>query len=143
MDMIESVCVAALVMRHRKRKGTTKLWVHPLISSRLLNGQFYKLFTKLCQHETKFFNYFRMKKESFDELLALVGPSITYQNTTMRMAVSKSMTVEKLLGNGWQTKNYVHLDSKQKRLCHRSFSLVCQNEVAHECILWAERVCVF
>jgi hypothetical protein len=38
-------------------------------------------------HPKKFFGYFRMSCNSFDELLFMMRPSITYQNTAMRVPV--------------------------------------------------------
>lgn len=85
MDFVETACVCALVLRRKKKYR--KYWVHPLISARLVNGQFYKLFENLKKYPNKFFNYFRMSESSFENLLALVGPRITYQDTRLRLAV--------------------------------------------------------
>lgn len=80
MDFVEIACVCALSLA-RKRKQKRKLfWVHPILSQRLLNGQFYKLFDTLREHSTKFFNYFRMSIDSFDNLLRVLGRRISYQN---------------------------------------------------------------
>ena len=62
-------------------------WVHPVVSKRLLIGQFYKLYEDLRNCRGKFFSYFRMSIESFDKLLVLVGPRITYENTRLRLSV--------------------------------------------------------
>ena len=35
----------------------------------------------------KFFGYFRMTFSSYDELLSMIRPKITYQNTVMRASV--------------------------------------------------------
>ena len=85
LDFVEATCVCALILRHRKNKQRNKtFWVHSIISSRLLDGQFYKLFDKLREHPNKFFNYFRMSIESFGQLLVALGPRRTYQNTSLR-----------------------------------------------------------
>jgi hypothetical protein len=54
----------------------------------LLKGQFHKIYENLRAHPNKFFNYYRMSVNSFDELLKLVGPSITYWKTEWRQAIS-------------------------------------------------------
>jgi hypothetical protein len=54
----------------------------------LLKGQFHKIYENLRAHPNKCFNYYHMSVNSFDELLKLVGPSITYQNTKWGQAIS-------------------------------------------------------
>lgn len=85
MDFVETACVCAQVLR--KRKKYRKFWVHPLISTRLIDGQFYKLFDSLKKYPIKLFNNFRMCEESFEKRLVLVRPRITYQDTHLRLAV--------------------------------------------------------
>lgn len=87
MDAVETTCVVALLLRTRSKRRKHRYWVHPIISQRLLKGQFYKIFEDLCAYPEKFFQYFRMSKTSFDELLRIVGPSITYQDTTWRKSI--------------------------------------------------------
>lgn len=87
MDDVDKAVVCALALRFRKRKRKRELWVHPIFSSRLLKGQFYKLFSELRKYPEKFFQYSRMTVASFDELLSLMRPLITYQDTTMRLSV--------------------------------------------------------
>jgi hypothetical protein len=56
-----------------------------LISQRLLKGQFHKLYEDLCAYPKKYMGYFRVSKKSFDELLPMIQPYISYQNTNMRI----------------------------------------------------------
>jgi hypothetical protein len=86
MDFVESVAVCALLLRIGA-KGRKRLWVHPLVSQRLLKGQFHKLYEDLRIHPKKVFGYFRMTCSSFDELLSMIRPKITYRNTVMRASV--------------------------------------------------------
>ena len=79
MDFTETACVCALLLRIRKDRRKKRHWVHPAVSKRLLNGQFYKLYEDLRNCRGKFFNYFRMSIASFDKLLVLVGPRIIYE----------------------------------------------------------------
>jgi len=87
MDFTETACACALLLRIRKDRRKKRHWVHPVVSKRLLNGQFYKLYEDLRNCRGKFFSYFRMSIESFDKLLVLVGPRITYENTRLRLSV--------------------------------------------------------
>jgi hypothetical protein len=52
-----------------KRKRS--LHVHSLLRDRLEKGLFYILYDDLRQGNRKFFQYFRMSKTSFDELLGV------------------------------------------------------------------------
>jgi hypothetical protein len=86
MDFVESVAVCALLLRTRAKRRMG-FWVHPLVSQRLLKGQFHKLYEDLRIHPKKIFGYFKMTCSSFDELLYMIRPKITYQNTAMRASV--------------------------------------------------------
>jgi len=88
MDFVEIAAVCALELKRRKKiKKKKKYWVHPLTSQRLLKGQFYKLHNELRSYPDKFFNFYRMSVKSFDNLLNLIQPFITYQDTMWRMAI--------------------------------------------------------
>lgn len=87
MDDIETCCIIAMLLRAKSKRRKHRYWVHPITSQRFIKGQFYKLFQDLCEHPEKFFQYYRMSKSSFDELLGIVGPSITYKDTKWRNAV--------------------------------------------------------
>jgi len=87
MDFTETTCVCALLLRIRKDRHKKRHWVHPAVSKRLLNGQFYKLYEDLRNCKGNIFSYFRMSVESFDKLLVLVGPRIIYENTGLRLSV--------------------------------------------------------
>jgi len=59
MDFRETACVrvCALLLRIRKDRRKKGHWVRPVVSKRLLNGQFYKLYEDLSNCRGKFFNY--------------------------------------------------------------------------------------
>lgn len=67
------VILIAMVLRRRRRRQTIKnqrqYWVHPILRVRYVEGAFYTLFEKLRENPGKFFNYFRMSKETFDYLV--------------------------------------------------------------------------
>jgi hypothetical protein len=76
MDFTQTACVFALLLTIRKVRCRKQHWIQPIVSKRLLNGQFYKSYEYLRNRRGKFFSYFRMSTESFDKLLVLVGPRI-------------------------------------------------------------------
>jgi hypothetical protein len=66
LDCTERACVCALLLRIRTDRRRKRRWVHPVVGERLLNGQFYILHEDLRNYQGKFFIYFRMSIESFD-----------------------------------------------------------------------------
>jgi hypothetical protein len=76
--------VCALLLRTRNVKKRKKFWLHPVTSQRLLRGKFYSLYEDLRAHPKFFFRYFRMSTATFDKLMVLLGPSLTFQDTKMR-----------------------------------------------------------
>ena len=85
MDSEEEAVALLLLLRHRHRccKRQRTLWMHS-ITLRLSHGQFYTIMDHLRGDKAKFFNYFRMSPEIFNELLILLGPYIKKANTNMR-----------------------------------------------------------
>ena len=88
MDDIETTCVIALLLRARRKRRKHRYWVHPLTNQRFFKGQFYTLFEDLHEHPENFFQYYHMSKSSFDELLQIIGPSITYSDTKWRKCIN-------------------------------------------------------
>jgi hypothetical protein len=82
---IASVC--AVLLRTSNVKKRNKFWEHPITSQRLFKGKFYSLQEDLKAHPQTFFRYFRMSSATFDKLLVLLGPSLTFQDTRMRRSV--------------------------------------------------------
>jgi hypothetical protein len=52
MDFVESVAVCALLLKIRAKRRR-RVWGHPLVSQRLLKGQFHKLYEDLRIHPKK------------------------------------------------------------------------------------------
>lgn len=65
-----------------------EFWVHPFNKSREDNERFKKFYLDIRQYPQKFFEYYRMSIQSFDELLENVRPYITKQITQFRNPVS-------------------------------------------------------
>ncbi|XP_046986143.1 uncharacterized protein LOC124556195 [Schistocerca americana] len=87
MDSSEEELLLVLVMRRRRRrrmKTKRSLHTHPLLRDRLEKGLYYTLYDDLRQSGKKFFQYFRMSKTSFDELLENGKEAITGKDTILR-----------------------------------------------------------
>ncbi|XP_063634897.1 putative nuclease HARBI1, partial [Cydia splendana] len=87
MNINPKVLAIAISVARRRKMKLKSFWVHPLNDNRYLKGQFVSLYEDLRMYPDKFFNYFRMSINTFDELLALVSPRITLQDTNMRIAI--------------------------------------------------------
>nr|CAH7719328.1 unnamed protein product [Callosobruchus chinensis] len=89
MNFIELVVVCALELRRRKRSQPKKrFWLHPVTPNDQAKGSF-KNYMTTCELIRKFFsNTYRMSVASFDELLQLIRPHITYKDTNFRKAIT-------------------------------------------------------
>nr|CAH7732352.1 unnamed protein product [Callosobruchus chinensis] len=91
----KKVAVAWVIIKRRREhnKYKKRLWVHPLLAARHLKGAFVTLYTSLREDERKFFVYFRMSINSFDELHSKLEESLKISNA-IRISV---LSVERLL----------------------------------------------
>ncbi|XP_046841072.1 uncharacterized protein LOC124435166 [Xenia sp. Carnegie-2017] len=88
--LLASVCILYELEEVEKRKKNDKMkrwWVRQLNRQRRTQGDFLHLVQELRTDEEQFNLYFRMSPQIFDELLALVGPSLRRQDTQMRQSV--------------------------------------------------------
>lgn len=76
-----------LYLRRKKQNKQRMLWVHPILKVRYLEGTYYTLFEKLSNDPNKFFNYFRMSKNTFDYILSNIINKIKKQDTQFRMCI--------------------------------------------------------
>lgn len=86
----ENLILAAILLDEEaslKRKNR-RFWVHNMLKKRNIEGEYITLFRELMDDETKFFQYFRMSKYKFHELLSIIEPVITKQNTTFRESIT-------------------------------------------------------
>ncbi|XP_064108616.1 uncharacterized protein LOC135216990 [Macrobrachium nipponense] len=87
MDSEEEALSLLIVLLRRRRRRRRALWMHPITASRLTHGQFYMIMSDLRADDDKFFDYFRMTQESFNELLAIIGPHIRKDSTHLRKSI--------------------------------------------------------
>lgn len=59
-------------MAQKGKKRRRRFSVHPLNIQRELKGAFVTLYADLREDESKFFNYFRISRKTFDELFGKV-----------------------------------------------------------------------
>lgn len=87
--------ISAVVLYNRiKKKKTRRYWIHPIIRDRKNKGFFYTLYNEIKEDPEKFFNFTRMSKASFQELLLIIKDQCSKNNTIMRESISAE---EKLL----------------------------------------------
>jgi len=68
-----------------------KYWVHPAHSNMDGENHFYIFYENIRKFPLKFFEYFRMSITSFDELLKMLSPHLTKQQTNMRNPISAEL----------------------------------------------------
>ena len=87
MDSVELAAICLLLLKQKRKIRKRHYWVHPVVSKRLLNGQFYKLYEDLRSHPGKFLNYFPMNVHTIDKLLNIIRPHVQRQDTNMRKCI--------------------------------------------------------
>ena len=89
MEFFEGNAVFALLLmrRIRRLRRQRSMWVHPLTNARLYHGQYYTIMTELRNDNEKFFNFFRMSQNTFNELLSVIKNYIQRQDTNMRDSI--------------------------------------------------------
>ena len=77
-----------LAMKHRQRPRR-RIWCHSWLLNRPVSGFFHTTLSELQQADsTRYANFLRMDADSFNELLTLVQPDISKQDTAMRVSIS-------------------------------------------------------
>jgi len=87
------VCVAIIheMERTQKRKYRKKrYWVAPLLEDRKLHGFYHAIFPNIVLEDSIFRNYFRMTATQLEDLLQIIGPSLSKQTTSFREPISVS-----------------------------------------------------
>ncbi|KAF0715374.1 DDE Tnp4 domain-containing protein, partial [Aphis craccivora] len=87
-NLLKVIAVAEAFGELDPPKPIVKYWVHPINHDREELNQFDTFYTNLRLYSDKFFEYYRMSKTSFDELLEKLRPYITKENTQFRNSIS-------------------------------------------------------
>ena len=84
---VASIC-ALLINKKRSNKRKRQYWMHPVLSKRLIRGQFYTLYEDLRSYPDTFFSYFRVTMGTFDQLMTIIKPAVQHQDTNMIKCIS-------------------------------------------------------
>ncbi|CAG4971629.1 unnamed protein product [Parnassius apollo] len=75
--------------KENRKKREVRFWIHPILEKREEYGAFHTLVkNQLREDEDKFYNYFRMQKTTFDNLLQKLSQELKHQDTFMRESIS-------------------------------------------------------
>ena len=83
----EDLLLLTYLRCRKKKKKHSKFWVHPYIYKNF-NRRLFIAAKELSEDDSKFQTFYRMSKNTFTDLVLIVGPSIQKQNTNMRECVS-------------------------------------------------------
>ncbi|XP_072164397.1 uncharacterized protein [Diadema setosum] len=78
---------ALLLLRQRRRRRRRRMWVKPWIEKRKLKGAYANLLKELEDSSEDFRKFVRMDVEAFRELLEMVAPTISKQDTKLRRSI--------------------------------------------------------
>jgi hypothetical protein len=81
----EEELLHAIAKSQQKRK---RIWVHEINKKRENYGKYHRLCRELESHEDRFYLYFRMSQDSFEELYQLILPRIEKITTNWRKPIS-------------------------------------------------------
>jgi hypothetical protein len=91
MNTLQIGCIAGLLLLEGVERNKTSRkrwwWTHPALPHRLSIGSFHTSLNNHRIYPDKFFQYYRMSVNSFDELLGLIGENIVRQDTIMRQSI--------------------------------------------------------
>ncbi|XP_050066392.1 uncharacterized protein LOC126555521 [Aphis gossypii] len=82
--------VAMLEDEEQERKPKRKCWVHDINKEREIVGEYTTLMPQLRADPIRFFIYFRMIPDYFDEILGWISDEIYKITTNFRMPISPS-----------------------------------------------------
>jgi len=71
----------------QRRRNKKRYWLHPYIEKNI-NCRLFVAARELAEDDYVFQTFYRMSKNSYQNLMEMVGPLIQKQNTNMRQCVS-------------------------------------------------------
>ena len=79
---VDEISIFAYFHTHRRTlRQRRAIWIHDTIRKRRHLGEYHRLVSELRRDSFRFKMYFRISPTVFDQLLALVGPTIQKTNT--------------------------------------------------------------
>ena len=80
--------VAIILLRKRRRRRNRRVWTREWILNRERQGAFHQLMKEMRMCDTSSYrNFVRMNAATFEELLAVIAPQITFHDTVLRQAI--------------------------------------------------------
>ena len=84
-----AISIALVVRRRKRRRRNRRIWTREWILQRKEQGAFHQLMHEIRLSDAVCYkNFVRMNATTFEELLHVVAPHITYRDTVMRQAIS-------------------------------------------------------
>ena len=80
------ICIA-LALNELQSKHVRAMWVHPIYQNREEHGEYFTLYREYRQYDDKFFGWYRMSVEKFNELFEMVQPWLWRQGCYFRQPV--------------------------------------------------------
>ena len=77
------ICLA-LALNEVLNNSVRSMWVHPIYQNREEHGEYFTLYREYRQYADKFFNWYRVSVEKFDELFELLEPAILRKGSNFR-----------------------------------------------------------
>ena len=87
-SLLEIICAAEATGELDAAQKHRRYWVHPLHSSKEYDMKFQLFYDNLKKYPEKFFDYYRMSIQSFEELLEKVRLNLTKETTHLRNPLS-------------------------------------------------------
>ena len=80
--------IAILIAKRRRKRRNRRVWTRKWILNRNNYGAYHQLLKELQMgDESSYKNFLRMDIDSFQSILALIAPEITYRDTHLRKAI--------------------------------------------------------
>lgn len=87
--MLCAVIIAIIMKRRKRRRRNRTVWTRDWIKNRKRHGAYHHLLQELRVSDlASYSNFLRMDVSTFEELLRVTAPAITYQDTNKREAIS-------------------------------------------------------
>lgn len=84
-----ALLLAVCLKRRRRRQRNRHIWIREWIQNRQALGAFHQLMNELqLLDPSSYRNFLRIDSATFQNLLCMVAPMITHQDTVMRAAIT-------------------------------------------------------
>ena len=77
------ICLA-LMLNELQNQHLRSMWVHPIYQNREEHGEYFTLYREYRQYHDKFFGWYRMTVEKFDELFEMLEPILRKKGSNFR-----------------------------------------------------------